>query len=100
MFGRAGRAISVLCLEGGLVAFHSCGTPEGADMSKAKEIYEMITADYFPAESLEHRRDAILTLGRMARKGNREAIEALKGISEHPYVPYELRDLAKDELAT
>ena len=53
-------------------------------MSKAKEIYEMITAGYFPAESLEHRRDAILTLGRMARKRNREAIEALKGFSEHP----------------
>jgi hypothetical protein len=68
-------------------------------MGKAKEIYEMITSDYFPAESLEHRRDSILTLGRMARKGNREAIEALKGISDHPYVPYELRSLASDELA-
>jgi len=53
-------------------------------VSKAEEIYEMITAGYFPAESLEHRRDAILTLGRMARKRNREAIEALKGFSEHP----------------
>ena len=68
-------------------------------MGKAKEIYEMITADYFPAESPEHRRDSILTLGRMARKGNREAIEALKGISDHPYVPYELRSLASEELA-
>jgi hypothetical protein len=68
-------------------------------MGKAKEIYEMITSDYFPAESLEHRRDSILTLGRMARKGNREAIEALKGISDHPYVPYELRSLASEELA-
>jgi hypothetical protein len=76
------------------------GIAEGANMGKAKEIYEMITADYFPAESLEHRRTAIMTLGRMARKGNREAIEALKGISEHPYVPYDLRNLAKDELAT
>ena len=69
-------------------------------MSKAKEIYEMITAGYFPAESLEHRRDAILTLGRMACKGNREAIEALKGFSEYPYVSYEPRNLAKDELAS
>ena len=69
-------------------------------MGKAKEIYEMITADYFPAESLEHRRAAIMSLGRMARKGNREAIEALNGISEHPYVPYELRNMAKNELAT
>ena len=69
-------------------------------MGKAKEVYEMITADYFPAESLEHRRTAIMTLSRMARKGDREAIEALKGISEHPYVPYDLRNLAKDELAT
>ena len=75
------------------------GIAEGANMGKAKEIYEMITADYVPAESLEHRRDSILTLGRMARKGNREAIEALKGISSHPYVPYELRSLASDELA-
>jgi len=69
-------------------------------MGKAKEIYEMITADYFPTESQEHRRDAILSLGRIARKGNREAIEALKGISTHPYVPYELRNLASDEIAT
>ncbi len=69
-------------------------------MGKAKDIYEMITADYFPAESLAHRRDAILTLGRMARRGNREAKEALKGISTHPYVPYELRALAASELAT
>ncbi len=69
-------------------------------MGKAKQIYEMITADYFPAESTERRRDAILTLGRMARKGDREAIEALKGITNHPYVPYELRNLASDELAT
>ncbi|MBN2099358.1 MAG: hypothetical protein JW753_07150 [Dehalococcoidia bacterium] len=68
-------------------------------MGKAKEMYEMITSDYFPAESLEHRRSAILTLGRMARRGNREAIEALKGISEHPYVPYDLRNMARDELA-
>ena len=69
-------------------------------MGKAKEMYEMITADYFPAESLEHRRSAILALGRMARKGNREAMEALRGISEHPYVPYDLRNMAKEELAT
>jgi hypothetical protein len=41
----------------------------------------------------------LITLGRMARKGNREAIEALKGIPSHPYVPYELRSLASDELA-
>ena len=68
-------------------------------MGKARELYAMITSDYFPAESSERRRDAILTLGRMARKGNREAIEALKGISNHPYVPYELRNLASEELA-
>jgi len=71
-----------------------------SEMGKAKEIYEMITADYFPSESTERRRNAILTLGRMARKGDREAIEALKGITNHPYVPYELRNLASDELAT
>jgi hypothetical protein len=68
-------------------------------MGKAKDIYEMVTADYFPTESPEHHRDAIRTLGKMAKKGDREAVEALKGITNHPYVPYDLRNLASEELA-
>jgi len=71
---------------------------EVPEVEKAKEIYEMITADYFPAESEEHRKDAIQLLGRMARKGDREASEALQKLVDHPYLDYELRRVASEEL--
>ncbi len=80
------------------IASEELTSQEVPEVEKAKEIYEMITADYFPAESEEHRKDAIRLLGRMARKGDREASEALQNLVDHPYLDYELRRVASEEL--
>ena len=80
------------------IASEELTSQEGPEVENAKEIYDMITADYFPAESEEHRKDAIRLLGRMARKGDREASEALQNLVDHPYLDYELRRVASEEL--